>query len=352
MRLISASSAPSTSPRNGAVLLEVLIAILAMGIGVVSLMSLFPLSVVRTAQAHQLTVGTGLRLNAEAVLENYPNFWIDPDPTTAKPGATDRYLVDPLGKLRVNTATIGMLNRYDAGYTSTSTPTAKQIATYDGNWLSQADEVGVTSTATSVTFGTTVNLSAVPNVAGPIPSRILVYDGTGKFSATRIITSIASPNSAPTVNWNENVTFAIARARVETQDEQFTWALTVHRFDTAAEYTADLFVPVFFRREFSQDSEQEYNVSDPVVNPPNPPPPPNVKVVSYSAPNRPAIRKGGYLLDSVNGRWYRVSDYSENTATSELTVVLEFAPAPPLTKAVFFRGLVDVFPLGTKQVKK
>lgn len=351
MRRISASPPPSDSPRSGAALMEVLIAILAMGIGVVSLMALFPLSVIRTAQAHQLTVGTGLRLNAEAFIDNYPNFWIDPDPNpAAAPGVTERYLVDPLGKARVGTAAVGTINRYDAGYTSTSTPTANQIATYDGNWLTQADEVGVASTATSVTFGLNVSLSTVPNPAGSIVSRVVVFDGTGKLSETRTITSIAGQ----TVNWTGNVTFTIARARVETQDEQFTWALTVHRFDSATEYTADLFIPIFFRREFSQDSEQEYTVTDPPPTPPDPPLPDNVKVVSYSGAgvSRPAIRKGGYLLDSVNGRWYRVSDYSENTTASELTVTLEFAPAPPLTKAVFFRGLVDVYPLGTKQVKK
>ncbi|MCA9092124.1 MAG: hypothetical protein KDA68_01450 [Planctomycetaceae bacterium] len=360
MRRLTASDNIPSASRSGAALMEVLIAILAMGIGVVSLMSLFPLSVVRTAQAHQLTVGTGLRLNAEAYIDTHPNFWIDPDPDAASgPGGTDRYLVDPLGYVRINPTVVpppwpqvGLLNRYHAGFDTVSK--AKSLIAYEGNWSSRIEDFASTQAPVLPAGPTSATVSgiALQNITNGTDVRAVIFSEDGKQSHTRSLVGVGALTD--TISWSDALptNFKIGKVRIESQDEQFSWALTVHRFDTANEYTADLFVPVFFRREFSQDSEQEYPVTDPPPPAAPPPIPDNVKVVSYAGLNRPAIRKGGYLLDSVNGRWYRVSDYSENTATSELTVTLEFAPAPPLTKAVFFRGLVDVYPLGTKQVKK
>lgn len=344
MRRSPASRNTLQPPRSGAALLEVLIAILAMGIGVVSLMSLFPLSVVRTAQAHQLTVGTGVRLNAEAYLENYPTFWIDPDHDNDKlEHNVEPYLVDPLGNIRIGTPNVGTITRYNAGFTNINN--AKNVMTYDGNWLSQAEQVGVTSTATSVTFGPNINLTAVPNVAGPIFSRVILFDTTGKFSATRIITSIASPASAPTVNWTDNVNFTIARARVETQDEQFSWAISVHRNDSLTEFVGDIFMPIFFRREYSTTSETPLNNGGASVFTAG-----SVNAIFTHTGTRPAIRKGGYVFDSENCYWYRVNDYSE--AGNTITMNLEFPAQANSNEAVFFKGLVDVYYLGTKQVTK
>jgi len=345
--------------------MEVLIAILAMGIGVVSLMSLFPLSVIRTAQAHQLTVGTGLRLNAEAFIDNHPNLWIDPDADNIKiEHEAEAFFLDPLGFAKGLTNDFGgaasLIERYHANYDTQLE--AQSLVVYEGNWLSQVEELGVASTVTSVTFGPTINLSAVPNVAGPIFSRVVVFDGTGKLSATRTITSIAGQ----TVNWNGNVTFTIARARVETQDEQFSWALTVRREDTSpgnpssGEFVGDIFMPVFFRREFSEESESVF------IYQPNFPPDPAQDMVfkigsttatlTYDTGARPAIKKGGYVFDAENGFWYRVSDYEDVPLTmpnrNKITMTLEFPAQADSEGAVFFKGLVDVYFLGTKQVAK
>lgn len=350
MRRLPASDNIPAASRSGAALMEVLIAILAMGIGVVSLMSLFPLSVVRTAQAHQLTVGTGLRLNAEAFLENNPSLWIDPDANNNKiEHETETFFLDPLGFAKGLTSDFGgagsLIVRYHANYDTQQE--AEGLVVYEGNWLSQADEVGVAFTAASVTFGANVSLSAVPNPAGPIISRVVVFDSTGKLSATRVITSILGQ----TVNWTGNVPFSIARARVETQDEQFSWALTVHREDSSpgdpnnGEFKSDLFMPIFFRREFSEESETPIaNGGAPVFNAGS-----TQASINYTGP-RPSIRKGGYVFDSDNGFWYRVTDYSETGTT--ITMTLEFPAQASSNGAVFFKGLVDVYYLGTKQVTK
>lgn len=352
-RLLPTHLTPS-SRRSGAALMEVLIAILAMGIGVVSLMSLFPLSVIRTAQAHQLTVGTGLRINAEEFLKANPRLWFDPNANGNRlEHENESFIFDPLGFTRGLTADFGgpasLINRYHGNYT---TPAAAEgMMVYDGNWLTQADETGVTATATSVTFGANVNLSAVPSIPGPIPSRVVLFDGTGRLSATRTISSITNPATSPVVSWADNVSFTVVRARVETKEEQFTWALTVRREDTSlgnpanGEFVADIFIPIFFRRDFTEESETPLaNGGNPVFNIGS-----TEATIIYTGA-RPAIRKGGYVFDSDNCFWYRVSDYSETGNTIRMD--LEFPAQANSNGAVFFKGLVDVYFLGTKQVGK
>ena len=56
--------APRPAARSGVTLTEVLMSLLVMGIGVVSVATLFPLAVLRGARATQLTAGTILKLNA------------------------------------------------------------------------------------------------------------------------------------------------------------------------------------------------------------------------------------------------------------------------------------------------
>ena len=65
--------------RVGATLMDVLMSLAIMGIGIVSLAALFPLSIVRSIQATQMTHATNLRLNAEAMLAVYPNLIHDPN---------------------------------------------------------------------------------------------------------------------------------------------------------------------------------------------------------------------------------------------------------------------------------
>ena len=53
--------------------------ILVMGIGVVSLATLFPISILRTAKANQLTNATIVYHNARALVATYPHLVHDPD---------------------------------------------------------------------------------------------------------------------------------------------------------------------------------------------------------------------------------------------------------------------------------
>jgi Tfp pilus assembly protein PilV len=66
--------------RNGSTLSEVLVALLIMAIGVISLASLFPISVLKTAKATQLTTAADICYNARSWCEMYPYIITDPDP--------------------------------------------------------------------------------------------------------------------------------------------------------------------------------------------------------------------------------------------------------------------------------
>src|SRR5271168_3738690 len=66
----SLSTANCQWPRRGVTLAETLVSILIMSIGVILLSTLLPISILRTAQATQLTQAVMLRNNAESAVES------------------------------------------------------------------------------------------------------------------------------------------------------------------------------------------------------------------------------------------------------------------------------------------
>src|SRR5690606_11710893 len=91
-------TAAGATPRTGATLTEVLVSILIMAIGVVSLASIFPIAILRSIQANQLTMATDLRKNAEALLDIHPWLFSDPDRNGVVGEHTAQsYIFDPLG---------------------------------------------------------------------------------------------------------------------------------------------------------------------------------------------------------------------------------------------------------------
>gem|GEM_PF-5313075 len=83
-------------------------AIMITSIGLVSVATLFPLSILRSVKATQLTASTDVRYNAEAAIDMYPNMianTITPaysvanlgNSTAADPPLTQNYIIDPLG---------------------------------------------------------------------------------------------------------------------------------------------------------------------------------------------------------------------------------------------------------------
>lgn len=88
--------------RHGVTLVEVLVSLMIMGIGVVLVMSLFPVSALRTLKATQLTNAAILAHNVDALITQDPAIIFDPD----NDGDLDEhirlpvqrnYVIDPLG---------------------------------------------------------------------------------------------------------------------------------------------------------------------------------------------------------------------------------------------------------------
>jgi hypothetical protein len=96
-------TAMSGVPR-GTTLAEVLMSLMVMGIGVVSLATLFPISAARVLEATNLTNSTVLLYNAEGIVDSFPAMIHEPDGLALDPVTNRRtnesgrhFLVDPLG---------------------------------------------------------------------------------------------------------------------------------------------------------------------------------------------------------------------------------------------------------------
>jgi Tfp pilus assembly protein PilV len=237
------------------------------------------------------------------------------------------------------------------------------------SWAEQARGAATNVTPSTVQLAN-VDLSGVqyfgvsaPTNGGPGPfptiaSRVVLLNPTapataGKSSQARLITNITVANSplVSTITWGGtagNATanndplptgFTPSQVRVETQDRRYTWMLTVRR---ASSGLPNVDVTVFFNRTFSVDDEQTYPSSvvsqtQFTINYGSLPTPP-------ALPPKPFAKKGGFLFDVTYGRWYRVTNVTDNGTQMTLTV----DRARPSTDgntftAVFMRGVVSVY---------
>ncbi len=519
----SAGAAPSrrtgfASPHAaGATLSEVLVSLLVMSIGVVSLATLFPISVLRSLQATQLTSAANLRYNVEAYLGVNPQLYTigvpwqratsyydpgssTPTPSTPKPSivtptgcctasivlvctqggtsgtveptwnTTDgantndgsvkwqtyrltNYVVDPLGKHLVETnyrqTTNGDYFGFDAalsvprqvlrafpGIGASNQDQAAEAATLPDSWIQQVESNQVTYTAgaSTCTLGD-VPYDLIPTTpttpAGYLPSRIVLFDITGKISYVRPINGITGTAPSQTITWPSATVgsgplpagFTPVRARVETKERRYTWMLSVRRDGDSFQME----VVVFFRRPFSGKDEQVYpatftsvvdlgydekygvaNYDDDYDSPSvtdeidelgfvgSDDTPRNWVVVQYDSTGaKPFVKKGGYVTDADNLRWYRILDVFEsdtpanvmtkaglnrtgtiyppdqsffgaNTASILLRVenkIVDSGPqppkdasdvptGPPTGKAMLMRNIVDVYPIRTRVINE
>lgn len=414
-------------------------AMLVMSIGVVSLATLFPLSVIRTLQATQMTNATNLRYNAEARIDMNRTLLtsntialapvLPPPPT--EPTTPFAYLIDPLGwniAAYSNVLTYYRLGgvtgipRWNGGVNTEAA--AADLVTLPDSWNVQVKSLPDAAAAipintTSVTFPANVDLTSV-NYTAPYESRVVVFNNTLRRSQVRRITGIVGQ----TVSWavtqplpvsiledqngnntldagedydGNNILTPIGDVWIETRERRYTWMLNVRRYGNRA----NVEVVTFFGREFTTDDETAYaasfigwvgadgtpNTGDDQLGAdfqpgiagfdddgngtvddasekgwPGSDDNRTIYNVNWTTP-RPTIRKGGWLLDATNGRWYRiraiyepithtpVQSFAEITGTSVDLVVekdlLETSATPIPT--VFLRGVIDVFPIGTKE---
>lgn len=386
--------------RGGTTLMEVLMSLMIMGIGVVSLATLFPISAQRVLEATNLTNSTVVRFNAEGIVDSYSTIVHNPDGIVATRESGRNYQVDPLGWYELLQQTGSNPVRFEYNRPSAITqpllnlPNGQPLQTrylgenaaspqlFTGMDVARA-LVGLPDTATDVADcmpdpdGTNagayvvngegrlsgivlppeVDLSTV--TLEPTLYRITLRDKTGRFSEVRQITYV----SGQQVSWDQNgsgsadfpgedlplpalFTSNVGHVRIDQPTPDYSWLLTVRKRSSGP---ANVDVVVFRKRDFSELSEQYYlgdmrrydlgpdglpgiatqddnfdTVNDDVneIGFRGSDDSRNNKVVvdwtpagqtgaygvsTYTTdPERPPLKRGGYVFDLANGLWYRI----------------------------------------------
>lgn len=364
---LAAAERHEAARRQGATLIEILMAILVMGLGVVSIATLFPASVLRSINATKLTNATLLRHNAESIIDIDPDNWIhDPEKIgTVKIGTVEKgtinggnYFVDPLGYYLVDN--IDVVNVVDekvkrVGGTgprrfpgiAMDSSHANRLVRLPDSWPELLSAGVDTFDATSVTL-VDVDLSEIES-----GSRIVLIDETGHRGAVRDISNTI-PITGSTVQFTNALPtgFVPFDARILTRDPKvhFTWLLTVRNSGGAglptngtATRSAEVDVVVFFNRVPSLQDEAIWDAGGGGTKY-------TVKLPPIGHEKRPKIRKGGFLFNVDNGRWYRIEQVeNDGNRAVRLTLSANAASAEkPIRRVIFMARVVEVYPLGTK----
>ena len=433
------ATVPRAICRQGSSLAEVLVALLVMSIGVVSVAALFPISVLRTVQATQLTNSTQLKYNFDGLTGPRPEIvtgvgeWrpstlyspgdlvistvgnnryferqqtdpamvlsdaIEPawrfslGANTDDGGATSAwkthlarvYMVDPLGweerglemsdrglQAAPNTSDIrntfgrstltGAPYVMDSAYrivrfrggvagnaynptstlwslqsTNRSRTGATSTCVLPDSWLVQVDTTDVTAfTATSIQVQRTdlvtsldadgdglVDFSPPNGVEQAINSRVTLYGPDNRQSVIRPISTIGRIAGGEQINWVSNLPtpFTPVRIRVETFQPRYSWMLAARRQMSGAIYmdlitfykrsfdpNHELIHPAHFRTGIWPGPDGNYDTVDDISDP--------TVVIQYNpdlGDASPALRRGGFICDAQNNRWYRIINYTE-----------------------------------------
>ena len=281
----------ATVARTGTTLSEVLVSMLIMSIGVVSLAALFPISVLRTAQATQLTHSVFLRNNAEAAVESNMGLLSNAQlavPTTmdvGNPNWITYGVIDPLhdflSPAQPNFGGIASRPRISGGVTTLEK--AEQLAALADSWsLVLEDSLDSASPPTS----TQIKIKSTPAGLNPrngqslayANHRMILYDGTGKLAVLKNLYQVSGSNliwqdidsvGNPVPTSSLPLGFTPTRVRVEVQDRRYTWLMTARKkrvssSPTDSSWVAELDVAVFYNRSFRDADETAYSLTFPV----------------------------------------------------------------------------------------
>ncbi|MES2790280.1 MAG: hypothetical protein V4719_11775 [Planctomycetota bacterium] len=379
------------SARGGATLSEALVALAIMAIGVISLCSLFPIAVLKTARANQLTNATNIRLNAESMMKVYPWIFADPDPndTFPNPGGDNNplndyvsfasgqvFLFDPQalapGRPLAMPSKLGLLPRYSGGFSGTAAA-ADSICSGPDTWsILHEDSIPPLSVLTEITVNNLNNIILPPlaPLAGGVDLRVQLFYNGGKSSLSRMVCQIGAGNTlifAENTDRNGNgvldshalpATITFETARVEARERRYSWLLTVKPNPSSftggqgAKPIYDVWVVVFFGRSFNPQDELVYGTvpngapnlaPSSTVDTPNP----RQIVVTWQAGGiEPNLKRGGFVVDAENGNWYQIENYTDPSGGTTSTVTVTTNLTEKFHLAAFPRGVVDVFPIG------
>lgn len=371
--------------RGGVTLTEVLMSLLIMSIGVVSLVTLFPISTLRVIEATNMTNATVLRYNVEAIIDSQPFIVFNPDSNPMTSHAGTNYVVDPLGYITMTNigGTPGVF-----GYNAPPTVNAPLPTRFVGTslvtnldqalaFVSSADtftdwgsmDVSGPPTATSVTLASGLDLSAIAGT-GLTDVRVTLFEnGLNPRSEVRYVDSI-SPTAPHTLTWTTPLPAGfgspvapVARAHVQMNESFYSWMLSVNQTIDGA---AKIYVVVFVKRAVTQASEQVYTCKL-LPTLPGSTAENNTATVIYTG-TKPEVRRGGYLFDTKNCRWYRISSVAPGTTNVVLETSIQRSNTEDLNRnntldagedangngildeggVIVFPNVVGVFPLELK----
>lgn len=367
---------PAASSRtSGTTLAEVLISMMILGIGVVSLASLFPVGMIYSIRATQLTHATMLRDNCEAILDVIPDIIHDPDRDGNYVEHNNSvYVIDPWGWASFNRQKTDQQNasqpvtvnpdrfppavngpnlrRFHANFFNENL--ALSLVGLPDSWgdsegTARAELLGLQFDRVKVS--PKFNLFDVQQDLLTSSVRVFLVDPSGRQSRVRTVTSVQPANGIITWSASQRVPPSafgrLTEVRVERQDVKYTWILTVRKPyfpDGLARATVD--VVVFFKRPLTINNELWYQAAQ--ANVQGQPPRRTMRVSYVDNDTKPNLRRGTFLFDPDNGQWYRVEQViqSNNTTFSDLLVDRDIMD--PVTRVMAPQGIVAVFPLGTK----
>lgn len=376
--------------RFGATLVEVLMAVMIMGIGLVSVAALFPMSMIRSIHANQLTTGTILRYNAETNLDAKPERYRRPDGTTDPapdpnpviafaqkwPYAGTNFMYDPLGRVIGGyPATISLIGggtsqRFDGGFNNTNIENAVSFLTSPDTWFGRYETLlstpisidttttPHTSTLTLTNLTTDMLLNSTSPVSLQNTTRVTIFD---PFGTNSVVKNLANANltitpASNTLTWQSDPelpsafgtspNFGVGNIRIENLEPRYSWLFTANQKSiavTGIDPQTAITIVVMFRRSYEPT---EYT---PVGNAGA-----NVFVygsnqasLTFPASDPPFLKKGSWVLEPGNMRWYHILNVlkpNDTTATLTLETPADFNSK----SAIFMRGIVDVYPLNPK----
>ena len=303
---------------------------------------------------------------------------------------TSKYVIDPLGFAIQSGAAIQGVFGNDGALPAAAMPVATQLprlsvgfgtAAAADSLVSLPDSWVIDDTTIEATIGGTV---ANPTIAMPATIdlnmlqttvqtsgtavRLVLMSADRKQSQVRVISDPATINPAPAIYditlqspLPATPNFAtLSEVRIESQQRRYSWLMTVRR-PIAEESDPSVDLVVFFNRSLTAEDETIYPAHfTTVVN--GTQQPNQVNVDWTASPAKPFMKKGGYVFDAENAYWYRITQVDETSGTTATLTIdraakdtsLDVAgigtastPAAPTGGAIFMRGIIEVFPLGS-----
>ena len=261
------SAGPGQVLRRGATLTEVLLSMMILSIGVLALASLFPIGILSSVRATQLTNAVALKQNALAQVQVNPGFVLDPDQNFSPMfGTKYNYIIDPLAFVQLlppaedtngngvldpgedfnnngqldpagaapatpikvfdedknnnfridqgedvnGNGKLDSLYRYHAGYNTRAK--AEAVATLPDSWTELTTSAPVGLTATNVRLDHLADLTTAKNTPPETKMRVVLLDPTNARSHTANFWNTGVINPPRPLQPQQFINFSHARA--------------------------------------------------------------------------------------------------------------------------------------------